>query len=156
MKKLLFIALLLVSSVSFADAGFFVDGTKKYARSGEIYARFDWADFYTCPKYESCEAISAYHKYIGVVYSDTKKLKAYLKKISQSIESLQTLYKVNGKGFTVVVTDLTATDGTAVVFLGVMENKKVKYPSKTADIEHILANELEMAYNRAGFEIASQ
>jgi hypothetical protein len=151
MKKILALLLMIASTTVFADVGLFFDGTARFARTGVIQASFPDVPLISCPSFKSCEQFLPGNMYIGVVYSDFKKMKTEVKKRERGIYSAAHIYNVHGNGFKIIVDGITDNDGRGYLLLGVKTaRKKITYVQKIA-IAQALTNEIELAYNRAGF-----
>lgn len=146
--KTTLLAVSILASASVNADGYFLDGMQRYAKSGEMSSRFSGERKWKCQSYESCADKVNNDSTPAVIYSDTARLKKYLKKIKNRLLDSGTLYQVQGRGFNVTVSYVTTDRDTDVAILGVHSNKKVKYQGKDAQIEHILCDELENALNR--------
>jgi len=151
MKKIIFALLLICTSTSvFADIGLFFDGTDRYARNGVIQSSFPSVPLVSCPSYKACNSYLPTNFYVSIIYSDIAKLTLEFKRRAKTIVSAKFIHTVRGNGFKINVHDIVDVEGRKLVALGVVTAKKKTTNKLNLVIAQTLANEMQLAYSRAG------
>jgi len=150
MKKILMLLLMMASTSAFADIGLFFDGTARFSKTGVIQSRFPEVPLLSCRTFKSCDPYLPSNSFISIVYSDFDKMKVELKKRARLIESVNYIHSVKITGFKVTVFDILASDGRSFLMLGINNPKKKTTRAQNAAIAQALANEIDLAYGRAG------
>jgi hypothetical protein len=150
MKKILILLLTMASTSAFADIGLFFDGTSRFIKSGVIQSRLPEVPLVPCRSFKSCDPYLPSNSFISIVYSDFDKMKVDLKKRARLIDSVTYIHSVKITGFKITVYDILAYDGRSFLMLGINNPKKKATAKQNAAIAQVLANEIDLAYFRAG------
>lgn len=117
------LALILFSGMANADIGLYLDGTQKLVKTSVLAQEFNWITFWKCQDIKSCERIAANHSNIGVIYTDTKKINAYLQQNSNIIASFVRLHTSRYDGFKLVVDSVTDVSGRYYLLVKVAKSR---------------------------------
>jgi len=128
-----------------ADIGLFLDGTQKLVNVWVLRQYYPDVTYWTCPSIKACEGLASNHANIGVVYTDDKKMKDYIRRNSAAIVNYLPLYTVRGKGFKLSVTEVTTVDG---YYLLLLKLSKGRGKAFKPDITAAISNEIYWAYVR--------
>jgi hypothetical protein len=151
-KTIVLFTLSFLSLCANADAGFFLDGTVKYARTGIIQEAYPDIPLYQCKSYSgACESIAFGNYYNGIVFANYGRMKHELEKRKKNIISLRHVRKPSYKGFKLNVYDVVDVGQRNYVLIQVINNPKVKLMEKNSIIAKAIVNEFDLAYVRAGF-----
>ena len=78
-------------------------------------------------------------------------MKAEVKRRAKNIYSTAHIYTIHGTGFKIVVDGITDVDGREYLMLGVKTARKKTTYAQNIAIAQALADEVDLAYVRAGF-----
>jgi hypothetical protein len=146
MKSILFVVIVwLFSGTVSADIGLFLDGTQRLVKPGILQQEFNWVTFWQCPKIESCEQIAANHYNIGVVYTDARKMNAYMQKNSGNIVNFVRVHTSVNNGFKIIVDEATDVFGRYYLLLRLV---KASGKASKNNITLAVMDEIIQAYDR--------